>query len=455
MSDGAALPERRTPGVTELLTSWCAGDESALAQLTPLVHDELHRLAHRQMRNERGGHTLQTTAVVNEAYLKLVDLTRVRWQDRAHFFAMAARLMRHILVDYARSHASAKRGGEVFSVSLDEAAVVSAEPSADLVALDDAMHALSALDARKSQVVEMRFFGGLTVQETAEALDVSPETVMRDWQFAKKWLQRELMRERRTLSADRFAEVERLYHEATLRRPEERAAFLDQACGGDDALRHEVESLLSLPTDAGEFLSRTALEEAARAGHRPWEPHSWPTIPGYTVRRVLGEGGMGVVYLAEQETPLRRLVALKLIKPGMDTRQVVARFETERQALALMDHPNIAAVFDAGSTDERAAVLRHGVRRRRRHHRLLRSRAPLDARSAGVVRAGVRGRPARAPEGRHPSRPEAIERARRRAGWPRAAEGHRFWNREGRRRGRGTQPRRKAVRAWSSERSST
>ena len=154
------------------------------------------------------------------------------------------------------------------------------------------------------------------------------------------------------MSADRFAEVERLYHEATLRRPEERAAFLDQACGGDEALRHEVESLLSLQTDGGQFLSRTALEEAARTSHRPWEPDSWPTIPGYTVRRVLGEGGMGVVYLAEQERPFRRLVALKLIKPGMDTRQVVARFETERQALALMDHPNIAAVFDAGSTDK-------------------------------------------------------------------------------------------------------
>ena len=193
MSDGAPLPERRTPGVTELLTSWCAGDESALAQLTPLVHDELHRLARRQMRNERAGHTLQTTAVVNEAYLKLVDLARVRWQDRAHFFAMAARLMRHILVDYARSHASAKRGGEVFSVSLDQAAEVCAEPSTDLVALDDALRALALLDARKSQVVEMRFFGGLTVQETADALGVSPETVMRDWQFAKKWLQRELM----------------------------------------------------------------------------------------------------------------------------------------------------------------------------------------------------------------------------------------------------------------------
>jgi RNA polymerase sigma factor (TIGR02999 family) len=192
MSEGAAPPERRTASVTELLTAWCAGDESALAQLTPLVHNELHRLARRQMRNERAGHTLQTTAVVNEAYLKLVDLARVRWQDRAHFFAMAARLMRHILVDYARAHATAKRGGEVFSVSLDEAAVVSAESSTDLVALDDALQALAVLDARKGQVVEMRFFGGLTVQETADALGVSPETVMRDWQFARTWLLREL-----------------------------------------------------------------------------------------------------------------------------------------------------------------------------------------------------------------------------------------------------------------------
>ena len=154
------------------------------------------------------------------------------------------------------------------------------------------------------------------------------------------------------MNADRFAEIERLYHEAMIRRPEERAAFLDQACGNDDALRREVQSLLSLQTGADDFLSRPAIEEAARSSQRSWEPDSWPTIPGYTVVRVLGEGGMGVVYLAEQERPFRRLVALKLIKPGMDTRQVVARFETERQALALMDHPNIAAVFDAGSTEE-------------------------------------------------------------------------------------------------------
>ena len=194
MSEDAAVPQRRTQSVTELLTLWCEGDESALEQLTPLVHAELHRLARRQMRNERPGHTLQTTAVVNEAYVRLIDLTRVRWQDRTHFFAMAARLMRRILVDYARSHAAEKRGGGVISVTLDDAVVGGAEPRTDLVALDDALQTLAQLDERKSQVVELRFFGGLSVQETADALGVSRETVMRDWQFAKKWLLREVSR---------------------------------------------------------------------------------------------------------------------------------------------------------------------------------------------------------------------------------------------------------------------
>jgi RNA polymerase sigma factor (TIGR02999 family) len=193
VSDVRTDRARGPSDVTALLIEWRAGDSGAIERLLPLVHGELKRIAKRHMAGERPDHVLQATALVNEVYLKLIDIRRIQWQDRAHFFAMAARLMRHILVDYARSHASAKRGGEVFSVSLDQAAVVSAQPSVDLVALDDAMHALSALDARKSQVVEMRFFGGLTVQETADALGVSPETVMRDWQFAKKWLQRELM----------------------------------------------------------------------------------------------------------------------------------------------------------------------------------------------------------------------------------------------------------------------
>ena len=178
--------------VTDLLLSWRNGDESALEQLMPLVHDELHRLAGRQMRRERDGHLLQTTALVNEAYVRLIDASRVQWQDRAHFFAMAARLMRRILVDYARSRNYQKRGGGVPAITLELAAEPSVDRPADLVALHDALTTLASFDPRKSQVVEMRFFGGLTVEETAEALQVSRETVMRDWRIAKAWLQREL-----------------------------------------------------------------------------------------------------------------------------------------------------------------------------------------------------------------------------------------------------------------------
>jgi RNA polymerase sigma-70 factor (ECF subfamily) len=180
------------PNVTDLLLAWSGGDEQALEQLVPLVHHELRRLARRQMGGERHGHTLQTTALVNEAYLRLVDLTRIRWQDRSHFLAMSARLMRRILVDHARSRGYQKRGGGAARVSLEEALVVTSERPQDLVALDDALQALAAVDERKSRVVEMRFFGGLTVEETASALDVSPETVMRDWRLAKVWLLRAL-----------------------------------------------------------------------------------------------------------------------------------------------------------------------------------------------------------------------------------------------------------------------
>jgi RNA polymerase sigma-70 factor (ECF subfamily) len=158
----------------------------------PLVYEELRRLAAHYMRGERGDHTLQATALVNEAYLRLIEVQQVQWQNRAHFFAMAARLMRRILVDAARTRDYQKRGGGALVLSLDEALVVPIEPGADLVALDDALSALAALDARKSQVVEMRFFGGLTIDETAEALHVSRDTVKRDWTMAKLWLLREL-----------------------------------------------------------------------------------------------------------------------------------------------------------------------------------------------------------------------------------------------------------------------
>lgn len=178
--------------VTDLLLAWGQGDQSALESLMVAVHAELRQLARREMLRERDGYTLQTTALVNEAYLRLIDLSRVRWQDRAHFFAMSSRVMRRVLVDYARSRGYQKRGAGIISVTLDEALVVSPARGADLVALDDALQALAAVDARKGQVVEMRFFGGLSVEETAEALHVSAETVMRDWRFAKVWLLREL-----------------------------------------------------------------------------------------------------------------------------------------------------------------------------------------------------------------------------------------------------------------------
>ena len=178
--------------VTELLLEWGGGDRAALDELVPIIHEELRRLARHQMRGERDNHTLQTTALVNEAFLRLVDLRRIRWQDRAHFLALSARLMRRILVDHARSRGYQKRGGGAANVTLDESLVASPERGVDLVALDDALEDLARVDARKSQVVELRFFGGLSVEETAEALKVSPETVTRDWRLAKVWLLREI-----------------------------------------------------------------------------------------------------------------------------------------------------------------------------------------------------------------------------------------------------------------------
>jgi len=178
--------------ITRLLIDWRGGDQAALEQLIPLVHEELRRLARRHMAHERVGHTLQATALVNEAFVRLIDVRQVKWQDRAHFFAMSSRLMRRILVDFARSKGYQKRGGGAQKVSFDEALVVATEPGQDLVALDDALTALAAFDGRKAQVVEMRFFGGLSVEETAEALNVSVDTVMRDWKLAKAWLLREL-----------------------------------------------------------------------------------------------------------------------------------------------------------------------------------------------------------------------------------------------------------------------
>jgi len=181
--------------VTQLLKAWSDGEQDALDRLMPLVYQELRRLAQTYMSHERPGHILQTTALVNEAYLRLIDTEQANWRNRAHFFAACSQVMRRILVDWARSRLASKRAGEFQPLQLEEALLVASEPDPDLVALDEAVTALAALDARKAQVVEMRFFGGLSVEETAEVLKTSPETVMRDWKFAKSWLRRELSKE--------------------------------------------------------------------------------------------------------------------------------------------------------------------------------------------------------------------------------------------------------------------
>ena len=188
----SSMPARSPKEITQLLVAWSDGDESALAQLTPLVYEELRRLAHHYMSSERAGHTLQTTALVNGAYVRLIDWKNVRWQNRAHFFGVSAQLMRRILVDFARSRGYQKRGGSANPVELDEAAVIPEDKGTDMVALDEALNALAKLDDRQSKVVELKFFGGLSIDEIAEVLKVSEGTVRRDWSLARAWLHREL-----------------------------------------------------------------------------------------------------------------------------------------------------------------------------------------------------------------------------------------------------------------------
>ena len=195
------MTQPETAQVTVLLKAWAAGDPAALNRLTPLVYDELRRMARRYMRNERAGNTLQTTALVNEAYLRLIDVKNVRWNDRVHFFAVSAQMMRRILVDAARARASAKRGGLMkradhsTAINLDEIPDMSSLRGAELIAIDDALLRLAEFDSRKARVIELRFFGGLSVEESAEVLKISPQSVMRDWKLAKAWLFRELAKQ--------------------------------------------------------------------------------------------------------------------------------------------------------------------------------------------------------------------------------------------------------------------
>jgi RNA polymerase sigma-70 factor, ECF subfamily len=186
------MTERLAHGITKLLQAWHGGDEQALEELTPQVYRELHRMARSCVRGEQDGNILQTTALINELYLRFSAFKEVDWQNRAHFFALCARQMRRILADEARSRKSHKRGADAYAVSLDDAPEVASKSDADVIVVDDALKALAQVDERKSQVVELRFFGGLSVEETAEVLKVSPETIARDWRLAKAWLLREI-----------------------------------------------------------------------------------------------------------------------------------------------------------------------------------------------------------------------------------------------------------------------
>ena len=191
------MPQSSSQELTHLLLAWRQGQREALDRLIPVIYEELRRIAHSYIRGERRGNTLQTTALVNEAYLRLIDCSRVNWQNRAHFLAVSAQLMRRILIDYARSRGYQKHGGAMERISLKESQIVSAGSDPDLVELDEALQALAAVDARKSQVVELRFFGGMTAEETAEVLGVSPDTVLRDWKLARTWLAREMKKQAR------------------------------------------------------------------------------------------------------------------------------------------------------------------------------------------------------------------------------------------------------------------
>ena len=194
------MPTPSPQEVTQLLAAWGKGDPSALDKLLPLVHSELRRIAQRQMSQERPGHTLQATALVNEAYLKLAGQQGFDWQNRAHFFAVCAQVMRHILIDHARAHARDKRGGGVVKVSLNDALVVAEDQASHFIALDEALRVLERLDPQKGKIVELRYFGGLSVEESAEVLRISPETVKRDWKLAKAWLLRELRRDNASIT---------------------------------------------------------------------------------------------------------------------------------------------------------------------------------------------------------------------------------------------------------------
>ena len=304
------------------------------------------------MARERPGHTLQTTALANEAYLRLVDQKRAHWKNRAHFFAIAAQLMRRILIDYARKRGYAKRGGKLPHIPMDEAAVFAHERASDLVALDEALNILGTLDPQQSRVVELRFFGGLTVKETAEVLHLSVDRVKREWATAKAWLLPG-DEQGQSMKAERWAEVKELLYAALEREPNDRARFLKEVCRADDGLLEEVKALLVSYERGESFFEKPMLEVAsAMLAHDQDRTLVGQTLGHYRVLSSIGTGGMGEVYLAE-DTRLGRNVALKLLLPQYTQDQNrLRRFKQEARAASSLNHPNILTIYEIGEVND-------------------------------------------------------------------------------------------------------
>ena len=342
----------------------------------------------------------------------------------------------------------------------------------ELLALDEALTKWRWRTRRQRQLVKLRFFTGLSIEQAAEVLGCSRATAYRHWSYARAGsaarcagndtiraanltqslsdFVRQIRRgcrmidvsdRLRTLQGEAAVMVDpnhakSIFLAAIEKPPAERAAFLDQAAGGRRRTPRAGRGLARGPRRSGQLSGPAGRRSSARRSITLLPSHRWPSAPArvigpYKLLEQIGEGGMGVVYMADQQTPVRRRVALKIIKPGMDTRQVIARFEAERQALALMDHPNIARVLDAGATDSGRPVLRDGTGPRHPDHRVLRPEQPARPRAAGTVRPGLPGRAARAPEGDHPPRHQAVERAGHAARRPAGAQGDRFRRRQG------------------------
>ena len=316
----------------------------------PLVYKELRDIARRYLRKEKPGHTLQGTALVHEAYLRLVDQSRTDWKSRAHFYGVAATIIRNILVDHARGRQAGKRGGAMSSISLDDAVAIPRKRDRELIAVDDALLNLSQFDPQQSRIVELRFFGGLTIEETSEVLGISESTVKRDWILAETWIGRHDLRAGVSrMTADRWERVKALFERARHTSGGDLALLLAE---DDEDITAEVKALLDAYNASPEFLEEPAL--ASRSGDVVDEDS--PSLAGsrignWRLTRQIGEGGMGIVYECDRaDGEFEQRAAMKILKRWMAGETDVARFRAERQILAGLDHPGIARLLDGGAT---------------------------------------------------------------------------------------------------------